>query len=219
MTICSTGAENLNVSDLNVVFGGKGNGFDMKSGSLSNVKMTGVDKTTNKYAVFVGAGDGKVSINGCTFKNFGMGVYSQPTGQPTAAIAIDNSSFDNCDYPLVSYAADTAFTDNNVQNSGEISFAAAADSANNDKEIKYTVTGNTLQDAGKVWFYGGDLNKVDFEQNKVLGNTKVDTTDAKADTTLDVSNNYWGGQDLARINLLAVPMSSKAMTFTTKKTL
>ena len=188
------GVENLNVSDLNVVFGGKGNGFDMKSGSLTKVTMTGHDKSVNKYAVFVDAGDGKVSINGCTFKNFGMGVYSQPTGQPTAAIAIDNSSFDNCDYPLVSYAADTAFTDNNVQNSGEISFAAAADSANNDKEIKYTVTGNTLQDAGKVWFYGGDLNKVDFEQNKVLGNTKVDTTDAKADTTLDVSNNYWGGQ-------------------------
>ena len=188
------GAENLNVSDLNVVFGGKGNGFDMKSGSLTNVKMTDADKATNKYAVFVGAGDGKVSINGCTFKNFGMGVYSQPTGQPTAAIAIDNSTFDNCDYPLVSYAADTAFTDNNVQNSGEISFAAAADSANNAENIKYTVTGNTLQDAGKVWFYGGDLNKVDFEKNKVLGNTKVDTTDAKADTTLDVSNNYWGGQ-------------------------
>ena len=188
------GAENLNVSDLNVVFNGKGNGFDMTSGSLTNVKMTGADKATNKYAVFVGAGDGKVSINGCTFKKFGMGVYSQPTGQPTAAIAVDNSSFDNCDYPLVSYAADTAFTDNNVQNSGEISFAAAADSANNAENIKYTVTGNTLQDAGKVWFYGGDLNKVDFEKNKVLGNTKVDTTDAKADTTLDVSNNYWGGQ-------------------------
>ena len=187
-------AENLNVSDLNVVFNGKGNGFDMTSGSLTNVKMTGADKATNKYAVFVGAGDGKVSINGCTFKNFGMGVYSQPTGQPTAAIAVDNSTFDNCDYPLVSYAADTAFTDNNVQNSGEISFAAAADSANNAENIKYTVTGNTLQDAGKVWFYGGDLNKVDFEKNKVLGNTKVDTTDAKADTTLDVSNNYWGGQ-------------------------
>ena len=191
------GAENLNVSDLNVVFNGKGNGFDMKSGSLTNVKMTGVDKATNKYAVFVGASDGKVSINGCTFKNFGMGVYSQPTGQPTAAIAIDKSNFDNCDYVLVSYAADTAFTNNIVTNSGkdgEISFAAAADSANNAENIKYTVTGNTLQDAGKVWFYGGDLNKVDFEKNKVLGNTKVDTTDAKADTTLDVSNNYWGGQ-------------------------
>ena len=191
------GAENLNVSDLNVVFNGKGNGFDMKSGSLTNVKMTGADKATNKYAVFVGASDGKVSINGCTFKNFGMGVYSQPTGQPTAAIAIDKSNFDNCDYVLVSYAADTAFTNNIVTNSGkdgEISFAAAADSANNAENIKYTVTGNTLQDAGKVWFYGGDLNKVDFEKNKVLGNTKVDTTDAKADTTLDVSNNYWGGQ-------------------------
>ena len=191
------GAENLNVSDLNVVFNGKGNGFDMKSGSLTNVKMTGADKATNKYAVFVGASDGKVSINGCTFKNFGMGVYSQPTGQPTAAIAIDKSNFDNCDYVLVSYAADTAFTNNIVTNSGkdgEISFAAAADSANNAENIKYTVTGNTLQDAGKVWFYGGDLNKVDFEKNKVLGNTKVDSTDAKADTTLDVSNNYWGGQ-------------------------
>ncbi len=188
------GAENLNVSNLTINFTTNGNGFSMSSGKLDNVKMYGGENS--KYAVFVdpsSSADAKVEINNCVFKNFNAGVYSQPAsdGKSTSDIVVNESVFDDCKYAIVSYAQDTTFTNNKVSDATEVSFAGAAE--NKDRENTYTITGNEFVNAGKVWFYGADLEQVEFKKNQVLGTTVIDTTEAKKDTELDVSENYWGG--------------------------
>ncbi len=188
------GAKNLKVSDTTIKFNTNGNGFSMVSGTLDNVKMVG--GTSSKYAVFVGASDNasdKVSLNNCTFDHFNVAVYSQPVtiGIGTSNLSVNGSTFRNCDMTMCSYAPSTVFTNNTVNGGSKISFAGAAENA--DRDNTYTITGNTFQDAGKIWFYGADLGDVTFVKNKVLGNSVVSTEDAKDTTNLNVSENYWGG--------------------------
>lgn len=184
------GAENLKVEDLTVHFRTSGNGFDMKSGILTNVTMNGAE--ASRYAVFAGTGD-SVKVNGCEFNNFNIAIYSQPANGGTADIEVSDSAFTDCGIVMTSYAANTTFTGNTVTGSSEISFAAAADGGNADSEKTYTVTGNKFENAGKIWFYGADLNDVAFTKNQVLGETTVSTEDAEDGTTLTVTGNYWGG--------------------------
>lgn len=189
------GAKNLNVSDVTINFSTNGNGFSMVSGTLDNVKMIG-GKSSN-YAVYVSAsstGNNKVTVNKCTFDGFkDSAIYSQPAGsqKTTSDIVVNGSTFDNCGMTMCSYAPNTTFTDNTVNGGGEISFAGAAENASRDNT--YTITGNTFQDAGKIWFYSADLGNVTFVKNKVLGTTIVSTEQAQSDTNLNVSKNYWGG--------------------------
>lgn len=189
------GAKNLNVSDVTINFSTNGNGFSMVSGTLDNVKMIG-GKSSN-YAVYVSAsstGNNKVTVNKCTFDGFkDSAIYSQPAGsqKTTSDIVVNGSTFDNCGMTMCSYAPNTTFTDNTVNGGGEISFAGAVENASRDNT--YTITGNTFQDAGKIWFYSADLGNVTFVKNKVLGTTSVSTEQAQDTTSLDVSENYWGG--------------------------
>ena len=188
------GAENLQVNDLTVIFQTNGNGFDMVSGSLDNVKMYG--GANSNYAVFVGSSDkdAKVSIEKCVFENFkGAAVYSQPAGtdKRTSDITVNKTTISNCGMTMCSYAQNTVFTNNSVTGGSEISFAGAVE--NSDRENAYRITGNTFQNAGKIWFSDADLSDVTFTKNKVLGSTTVSTEQAQIDTKLDVSENYWGG--------------------------
>ena len=181
------GAEDLTVNDLTVRFQTNGNGFSMVSGTLDKVKMYG--GTKSNYAVSVGNGgtDKTVTVTGCTFENFGIAVYSQPgTDVKTSNIKVTGSAITDCGIAICSYAQSSEFTGNTVTDSTELSFAGGADAAT-------TVTGNTFDNAGKIWFYGADLGKVTFEKNRVLGNTYVSTESAQAATELDVDKNYWGG--------------------------
>ena len=192
-------AKDLNVSDLTINFETNGNGFDMVSGELKNVKLNGGE--SSDYGVFVGTSNdstdpkAKVEINNCTFDNFSIAaVYSQPVeeeGKKTSDLSVKNSTFTNCGMTMCSYAQNTVFTDNIVNGGSEISFAGGAEGA--DRQNSYTITGNTFQNAGKIWFYGADLENVTFTKNKVLGDTTVSTADANQGTELDVSKNYWGG--------------------------
>ena len=191
------GAENLNVSDLTINFKTNGNGFSMVSGKLENVKMYGGSNSNSDYAVFVGTSedpDAKVEISNCTFDNFGIAVYSQPAGadKHTSDISVNKTTFTNCGMTMCSYAQNTVFTDNIVNGGSEISFAGGAEG--NDRQNSYTITGNTFQNAGKIWFSDVDLGDVTFTKNKVLGTTEVSTEQAKDETVLNVSENYWGGQ-------------------------
>ena len=181
------GAEDLTVNDLTVRFQTNGNGFSVVSGTLDKVKMYG--GTNSNYAVFVGNGgtDKTVTVTGCTFENFGIAVYSQPgTDVKTSNIKVTGSAMTDCGIAICSYAQSSEFTGNTVTDSTELSFAGGADAAT-------TVTGNTFDNAGKIWFYGADLGKVTFEKNRVLGNTYISTESAQAATELDVDKNYWGG--------------------------
>ena len=189
------GSENLNVSDLTINFTTNGSGFSMISGKMENVKMYG--GPNSNYAVFVGtsnANNAKVEISSCLFDGFkGAAVYSQPagTGKSTSDITVNGTTISGCGMTMCSYAQNTIFTNNTVTGGSEISFAAAAEGA--DRNNTYTITGNIFQDVGKIWFYGADLADVTFTKNQVLGNTTISTEDAKTDTNLNVSENYWGG--------------------------
>ena len=179
-------AEDLKVNDLTIRFQTNGNGLNMVSGELNNVKMYG--GANSNYAVFVcnGGANNAVTIESCTFKDFGIAVYSQPGTAATSNIKVTGSTITDCGIAICSYAQSNVFTGNTVTGSDELSFAGGADAVT-------TVTGNAFTDAGKIWFYGADLSNVTFENNKVLGNTYVTTDGAMADTTLDVDRNYWGG--------------------------
>ena len=189
------GAEDLNVSDLTINFTTNGSGFSMVSGKLENVKMYG--GPNSNYAVFVGTSDAnnaKVEISNCLFNGFkGAAVYSQPAGddKSTSNITVNKTTISDCGMAMCSYAQNTVFTNNTVIGGSEVSFAGAAEKA--DRDNTYTITGNTFQDAGKIWFYDADLADVTFTKNQVLGNTTVSTDQAKDDTKLNVSENYWGG--------------------------
>ena len=193
-------AKNLNVSDLTIKFNTNGNGFSMISGQLDNVKMYGGENSN--YAIFVGSSNdsaAKVEISNCLFYGFkGTAVYSQPatSESATSTISVDKTTFTNCGMTMCSYAPNTSFTNNIVTGGSEVSFAAAAEDATRDNA--YTITGNTFNDAGKIWFYGADLENVNFEKNAVTGETTISTEEAKG--TLDASGNHWGeGADLAEI--------------------
>ena len=182
------GAEDLTVNELTVRFQTNGNGFSMVSGTLDKVKMYG--GTNSNYAVSVGNGgtDKTVTVTDCTIENFGIAVYSQPgTDVKTSNIKVTGSTITDCGIAICSYAQSSEFTGNTVTDSTELSFAGGADA------VVTTVTGNTFDNAGKIWFYGADLGKVTFEKNRVLGNTYVSTESAQAATELDVDKNYWGG--------------------------
>ena len=179
-------AEDLKVNDLTIRFQTNGNGLNMVSGELNNVKMYG--GANSNYAVFVcnGGANNAVTIDSCTFKDFGIAVYSQPGSEATSNIEVTGSDIKDCGIAICSYAQSNVFTGNTVTNASELSFAGGENAVT-------TVTGNTFNSAGKIWFYGADLSNVTFENNKVLGNTYVTTDGAMADTTLDVDRNYWGG--------------------------
>ena len=179
-------ADNLKVNDLSIKFQTNGNGFDMVSGELKNVKMYGGE--SSNYAVFVANGgtDKTVTVTDCTIENFGIAVYSQSGTAATSNIEVTGSAITDCGIAICSYAQSNVFTGNTVTGSNELSFAGGENAVT-------TVTGNSFNDAGKIWFYGANLSNVTFEKNKVLGDTYVTTVEAEDGTTLDVDRNYWGG--------------------------
>ena len=187
-------AENLTVKDLTITFTTNGNGFTLDSGKFDNVDMYA--GMSSSYAIFVGTSnkeDAKVEINACYFEGFDAAVYSQPgngTTGVTSDISITNSIFDECDLTVCSYAAETVFNGNTVRDCGSNSFAGGVDKGNTN--VTYEIKNNTFEDGRKIWFYDGNLDNVVFEKNSVQGNTYL-TTDDSNGGTLDVSNNYWGG--------------------------
>ena len=195
-------ADNLKVNDLSIKFQTNGNGFDMVSGELKNVKMYG--GANSNYAVFVcnGGANNAVTIESCTFKDFGIAVYSQSGTAATSNIKVTGSDIKDCGIAICSYAQSNVFTGNTVTGSDELSFAGGADAVT-------TVTGNAFTDAGKIWFYGADLGNVTFEKNKVLGDTYVTTVEAEDGTTLDVDRNYWGGGAPSETQLVGENVTGK----------
>ena len=188
------GAEDLNVKDLTIKFTTNGNGFTLDSGKFNNVNMYA--GSSSSYAIFVGTSnkeDAKVEINACYFEGFDAAVYSQPGNGTvvTSDISITKSIFDDCDMSVCSYAAETVFNGNTVRDCVSNSFAGGVDEGNTN--VTYEIKNNTFEDGGKIWFYDGNLDNVVFEKNSVQGDTYL-TTESSAGGTLNVSNNYWGGE-------------------------
>ena len=187
------GAEDLNVKDLTIKFTTNGNGFTLDSGKFESVNMYA--GSSSSYAIFVdtSAVEGaKVEVESCYFKGFSAAVYSQPGNGTvvTSDISITESNFDGCGMSVCSYAAETVFNGNTVKDCGSNSFAGGVDKGNTN--VTYEIKNNTFENGGKIWFYDGNLDNVVFEKNSVQGNTYL-TTDDSNGGTLDVSNNYWGG--------------------------
>ncbi len=187
------GAKDLNVKNLTINFTTNGNGFTLNSGKFYNVDMYAGHSSS--YAIFVdtSAVEGaKVEVESCYFEGFSAAVYSQPGNGTvvTSDISITKSIFDGCGMSVCSYAAETVFNGNTVRDCDSNSFAGGVDEGNNN--VTYEIKNNTFENGGKIWFYDGNLDNVVFEKNRVQGNTYL-TTDDSIGGTLDVSNNYWGG--------------------------
>ena len=185
-------ATNLSVADLTVEFKTNGNGFDMNSGKLENVTMTG-GKDSN-YAVFVGRGD-QVEISDCSFSGFDYGITSgydeAESVTPTSEIVVTDSEFTDCTYAIQSYAPKNTFTGNTVDAS-KVNFAATVEK--HGQPTSCVVTGNTFE--GRVKFYMDELGKIEFTENKMLGDAFLEVTKSSSATDtepLDISGNYWGG--------------------------
>ena len=185
-------ATNLTVSDLTVEFKTSGNGFDMHSGKLENVTMIGGNKSD--YAVFVGRGD-QVEISGCSFSGFDYGITSgydeAESVTPTSEIVVTDSEFTDCTYAIQSYAPKNTFTGNTVDAS-KVNFAATVEK--HGQPTSCVVTGNTFE--GRVKFYMDELGKIEFTENKMLGDAFLEVTKSSSATDtepLDISGNYWGG--------------------------
>ena len=190
-TFTVSGTNTGNVNGENVTL----EGLNFVSADGTTIFSSGnCDGLTLNGCTFTGSGTGtalyihkpNITITGCTFKDFGIAVYSQPGTAATSNIKVTGSTITDCGIAICSYAKSNVFTGNTVTGSDELSFAGGADAVT-------TVTGNAFTDAGKIWFYGADLGNVTFEKNKVLGDTYVTTVEAEDGTTLDVDRNYWGG--------------------------
>ncbi len=187
------GAEGLNVKDLTIKFTTNGNGFTLDSGKFDNVDMYA--GPSSSYAIFVdtsAAAGAKVEVESCYFEGFSAAVYSQPGNGTvvTSDISITKSIFDDCGMSVCSYAAETVFNGNTVRDCDSNSFAGGVDKGNTN--VSYEIKNNTFENGGKIWFYDGNLDNVVFEKNSVQGDTYLTTEDSNGGT-LDVSNNYWGG--------------------------
>ena len=190
-TFTVSGTNTGNVNGENVTL----KGLNFVSADGTTIFSSGnCDGLTLNGCTFTGSGTGtalyihkpNIKITGCTFKDFGIAVYSQPGTAVTSNIKVTGSTITDCGIAICSYAKSNVFTGNTVTGSDELSFAGGADAVT-------TVTGNAFTDAGKIWFCGADLGNVTFEKNKVLGDTYVTTVEAEDGTTLDVDRNYWGG--------------------------
>ena len=190
-TFTVSGTNTGNVNGENVTL----EGLNFVSADGTTIFSSGnCDGLTLNDCTFTGSGAGtalyihkpNIKITGCTFKDFGIAVYSQPGTAATSNIKVTGSTITDCGIAICSYAKSNVFTGNTVTGSDELSFAGGADAVT-------TVTGNAFTDAGKIWLYGADLGNVTFEKNKVLGDTYVTTVEAEDGTTLNVDRNYWGG--------------------------
>ena len=206
-TFTVSGTNTGNVNGENVTL----EGLNFVSADGTTIFSSGnCDGLTLNGCTFTGSGTGtalyihkpNITITGCTFKDFGIAVYSQPGTAATSNIKVTGSTITDCGIAICSYAKSNVFTGNTVTGSDELSFAGGADAVT-------TVTGNAFTDAGKIWFYGADLGNVTFENNKVLGNTYVTTDEAMADTTLDVDRNYWGGSAPSETQVVGENVSGK----------
>ena len=188
-TVSETNTGNVNGENVTL------DGLNFVSANGTTIFSSGnCDGLTLNGCTFTGSGTGtalyihkpNIKITGCTFKDFGIAVYSQPGTAVTSNIKVTGSTITDCGIAICSYAKSNVFTGNTVTGSDELSFAGGADAVT-------TVTGNAFTGAGKIWFCGADLGNVTFEKNKVLGDTYVTTVEAEDGTTLDVDRNYWGG--------------------------
>ena len=204
-TVSSTKTGNVNGENVTL------EGLNFVSADGTTIFSSGnCDGLTLNGCTFTGSGTGtalyihkpNITITGCTFKDFGIAVYSQPGTAATSNIKVTGSTITDCGIAICSYAQSNVFTGNTVTGSDELSFAGGADAVT-------TVTGNVFTDAGKIWFYGADLGNVTFEKNKVLGDTYVTTDEAEDGTTLDVDRNYWGGGAPSETQLVGENVTGK----------
>ena len=127
---------------------------------------------------------GNIAVDQCKFQNI------KSASSTAAGVLFDTGYFDDRAYSLSvtnSTFTNITGTSSNEKATGGVSITGTGTVS------KLTVTGNTFDNAGKIWFYGADLGNVTFEKNKVLGDTYVTTDEAEDGTTLDVDRNYWGG--------------------------
>lgn len=192
-TFTVSGTKTGNVNGENVTL----EGLNFVSDDGTTIFSSGnCDGLTLNGCTFTGSGTGtalyihkpNITITGCTFKDFGIAVYSQPGTPRPPILRSPAPTITDCGIAICSLCAGAMCSPATpVTGSDELSFAGGADAVT-------TVTRQCLhrrrQGSGST---APTLGNVTFEKNKVLGDTYVTTVEAEDGTTLDVDRNYWGG--------------------------
>ena len=167
-------AKNLTVSDLNVILI-SGNGFDLNSGSLKNVTVTG-----GKYAVATGGnsapgGSAAITIDSCTFNGQQYSIY---TNERAAGydLVVNNCTFDS-NRPII-IRTNEVFTNNTVTTSEKLTVDSGATA---------TITGNTFTEGSTIKLYNVPDTKI--EKNTL---SKIE---ASSDAKANLDGNYWYGNE------------------------
>lgn len=173
------GAENLTVKDLNVTLNGARGAFDMKSGSLSNVTVTG-----GTYAVLPGTGG--VNISGCTFNGQKeMAIYT-PDNTGAHDLVVDNCKFDSTRIAIL--------WDNekitNCTATGNTSYYQLTIVGKDT-----IVNGNTFSAPLELFAQPGEIKKNNFSNLAGYNDGKifVGSLVPGQTVTVNLSENYWGG--------------------------
>ena len=146
--------------------------------TFKNVTIKGSDMVS--YGITISgtkASDETVTIEDCTIKNCHYAIYDSETGAVENLI-IENSTITDCDYATILRSPNGQFTHNQVTG-GKLNIM---------KEDQ-TITNNIFDDS-RIKFY--DAPKV-FKRNKISKDSHLDKGGNLTGTTIDVSENYWGG--------------------------
>ena len=148
--------------------------------TFRNVKIIGNDKVS--YGITISGTDTSndtVIIDGCTIENCAYAIYDSETSDVEELI-IKDSKISGCEYATILRSPNGQFTNNQVTG-GKL----------NIMEENQTITNNTFDGASRIKFYDAPKQ---FKQNKILGDSHLDKGGNLTDTTIDVSENYWGGE-------------------------
>lgn len=174
-------ATNTTVSDLTIELKGGNAAFDIESGTLKNITVIG-----GTYAVLTGGnstatGTPLITIDGCTFKDQAMSVYTSEHGN-VYDVVIKDCKFDS-NRPII-LRGNEQFINNTVTTKEKMTI---------NKGAAATVTGNTFTEGSTLKLY--NVPDTIIKDNR-LSEIELDTN---ASATLDA--NYWYGKDLSTVNL------------------
>lgn len=169
-------ADQLNVQDLNIVLNGGNGAFNLKSGTLTNITVTG-----GTYAVLPGA-DG-VTIENSTFNGQKeMAIYT-PDNTGARDLVVNDCTFNDTRIAI--------FRDNETLTN------CTATGATNWYQLTIVGTGTVVSNnvfSAPLEFYAqpSEIQKNDFSDMSGFDEGKMSVGSLNSGETVDLSKNYWG---------------------------
>ena len=158
--------------------------------TVRNVNVIGNDLI--EYGITVGGSEAdaeSIVVEDCSITDCGHGVYSDYPAD-LENLTIKGCRFSGCDYAAILYPEASTFMDNTVS-SGKLNIMHAGQ----------TITGNTFSDGSRIKFYD---TSAEFSMNRMSSDSYLDF-DENVTGPVDVSANYWGGDEPSSTQLGETP--------------